>query len=455
MKRYVFAWVLILCLAVCATALANSWGAPGGTVELFDHTEYEEYTVAADDYSSKEKTARLIVKNRYHYQLWWVEKADGEWKIVQKSTAAVYQPGSGNAAADKPRVVRDGGGFGLIYESESYWFDKDMVLQRARYAGEDGMIMLSYNGTDAYLAEDDGGSAYWNVYGGLKLADFHISLMPRSVPDAVHMNHMSSMLHEAFNAPVQVTKTDKSKQAVYTAPDKKSFRAAKGKAAVSLKNVAGLTLLGRVSGWDVVEYEVSTRTSRIGYIPAGHVEDGYSWEEEFTWIPAAARENTYITDDPDVSQFVTAELAKGMEVTLLGRYGRFYAYVETTIDGLRARGFVPLRSLEVQEDSLAQIREHLTGGPYDIWAGGDMIPSNITFYADGTFAAPQLEEETITGTWTVRRYDPEEQIFWNEPPYVLELVYSTGRQVLRGLTPMELGFSLTNEEGGGGYRLQE
>ncbi|MBQ8653741.1 MAG: hypothetical protein IJ507_02295 [Clostridia bacterium] len=456
MKRHVFAWVLTLCLAVCATALANSWGAPGGTVSLFENTAYEDYTVAAEDYSRSEKTARLIVENRYHRQLWWVEKTDGEWRIVCKSTTAVYQPDSGRAAADRPVVMRDAGGFGLIYEAESYWFDADMVLQRARYTGEDGMIMLSYNGTDAYLAEDDGGSAYWYVWGGLKLEDFNVSLMPRSVPDAVHMNRMSSMLHEVFNSTVQVTKTDKSKQAVYSAPDKKAFRAAKGKAVVSLKSLDGLTLLGRWNGWDAVEYEVSARTSRIGYIQGGHIHDGYSWDEEFCAIPAVAAEDTFITDDPGVSQYPTAELARGMEVTLLGRYGQYYAHVETTIDGQPARGFVPLRSLEVQERSLDQVIAHITGGPYEIRAGGDMIPSGITFRADGSFAAELPESEPVTGTWSVRTYDPQEQLFWNQPPYALEMVYDgTGREIIRGLTPMQDGFSLTNEEGGGGYALKE
>lgn len=455
MKRVIFCLLLAMCMCISAAALANSWGAPGGTINLFDGTEYNDYTVQTDDYLRTDDAARLIVRNRYHQQLWWAEKVDGKWQIAEKSTVAVYQPDSGKIGGGWPKLTRDDGGFALMYENESYWFDADMTLVRARYQGEDGMLMLTYNGTDAYLAEDDGGSAYWQVYGGLKLKDFNISLMPRSVPEAVHMNRMRSMLYEVFTAPMAVTRTDGSKQAVYAAPDKKSYRAAKGKAAAGLSDLEGLTLLGRWNGWDVVEYAVSLRTSRIGYIRGGHIHDGYSWDEEFAWLPAVVTEDSFLTDDPNVSQYVTAKLAKGKNVMLLGSYGRYYAYVETTVDGKNARGFVPLRSLALQRDSAGQAAEHITGGPWYIWAGGNMLPDGITFRADGTFAVPMEDGSSMTGTWSVRVYDPEEQLFWSEPAYVLQLVYSDGRETVRGLTTTMDGFSLVDGEGGGGYRLQK
>ena len=42
-------------------------------------------------------------------------------------------------------------------------------------------------------------------------------------------------------------------------------------------------------------------------------------------------------------------------------------------------------------------------------------------------------------------------LYWNKPSYQLTLIYNNGRVIIRGLEITDEGFSLTNDEGGGGY----
>ena len=55
------------------------------------------------------------------------------------------------------------------------------------------------------------------------------------------------------------------------------------------------------------------------------------------------------------------------------------------------------------------------------------------------------------GTWYVTKYNPFMNLYWNKPPYQLTLIYHNGSVIMRGLEITGEGFSLTDEEGGGGY----
>ena len=56
-----------------------------------------------------------------------------------------------------------------------------------------------------------------------------------------------------------------------------------------------------------------------------------------------------------------------------------------------------------------------------------------------------------SGIWYVTKYNPSMNLYWNKPPYQLTLIYNNGQVIIRGLDFDDEGFSLTNEEGGGGY----
>ena len=138
---------------------------------------------------------------------------------------------------------------------------------------------------------------------------------------------------------------------VYSAPGDGSVRFADGKASVDLRSP--FTLLGFTPDgeWALISYEVSAQASRIGYIN-GKLLDGIAQQSTLSLasLPASVTQDTYLTDDPDVSQTARMQLKAGDSVTLLALYGPWYAYVDTMLDGQAVRGFVPRAHLTVLSD---------------------------------------------------------------------------------------------------------
>ena len=72
---------------------------------------------------------------------------------------------------------------------------------------------------------------------------------------------------------------------------------------------------------------------------------------------------------------------------------------------------------------------------------------------DWDLDTPERKENAAeaSGTWYVTAYNPFMNLYWDKPPYQLTLIYQNGRVITKGLTITDEGFSLTSEEGGGGY----
>ncbi|MGN0747316.1 MAG: hypothetical protein ACI4ML_11615, partial [Aristaeellaceae bacterium] len=88
-------------------------------------------------------------------------------------------------------------------------------------------------------------------------------------------------------------------------------------------------------------------------------------------------------------------------------------------------------------------------------AGGSMAADYLTLYADGTWLG-QNGAEIIHGFWYVTDYNPNWNLYWNDPPYEITLMNDDGTVNVKGLSLNIDGFSLTNWEGGGGYvRVEE
>ena len=431
---------LLLCLLVlmlpCA-ALANGWGAPGGTLELFEgNHDYDDYICIADDYSRDEDAARLIMSERYHRQLICAEAADGHWRIAETSTKALYQPG--HEKADKVRVDRTADGFALVYPDEEYKFacwDSTWELYWATVNG----LVFSREAAGEMLVIDEaaGATVIWQMGGwqeeqaALTLERFNIELFPRSMDEVRRLNELRAVIADGGEMLWDpVTESADKTLPVYSAPTEASWRAAEGKAAVNLRDTAGLRTYGMADGWQLVEYRVSPRTSRVGYIQA---EDEWRNGEFF---PTAVRTTgeTWLTDDPGVSQYRQMTIPSGTELTALDCYGLFYAYVETETGGQTIRGFVPLRDLAlVPTESAADFADGLVGA----WRGPDMgfAQNYIAFGENGLFAAYEEVEGRLMdrdrGSWTIRACTPES--FNNDSTLALLLTYDNGRVMYAGI----------------------
>ena len=97
--------------------------------------------------------------------------------------------------------------------------------------------------------------------------------------------------------------------------------------------------------------------------------------------------DTYLTDDPNVSEYHQAELPAGTKLTALSHPDRWaYIYVEATVDGKITRGFVPQRDV-VSDDVELPDEEAKLVGSWQMEAGGEFWDTYLRLDAVGDFTA--------------------------------------------------------------------
>ena len=138
------------------------------------------------------------------------------------------------------------------------------------------------------------------------------------------------------------------KLAVYTAPSTYAYRANNGKASCSTNGA--VYALGFDSGWMLMLYEANVAGQfRVGYVQNAKGNTAglpkLTWENE----TATVMEGVNLTDDPALTGNSLVFLPAGTKVTYLSTMfnSTGWDYVETTIDGKQARGFIPTGMLDI------------------------------------------------------------------------------------------------------------
>lgn len=485
MKRF-------LLLMACAAAIffsampcasANSWGLKGDLLKR----------VSADprwgNYYALDRQAgdAAVMHSRYHNALMVVNESQD--RRLHVYTKAVYQPERDKAV----KLTQTEDGFTLAYgENESYTFfvfDQKYELKEA-VIGAFRLTAVMHKWEeleriDHYTATDGKENAIWRY--GFSLCDFNIALFPRAVDEIRRLNFLLASLAsgrncmgwwEDFDEPgLRLSGIGKGTAPVYASPfGASSWRAAKGKAAVGLNGEMWLLFdLKNAKGeiYSCIRYHVSERTQRIGYILktalGSHASRTSDMEEDFLAVDVRAIQDTYLTDDPDVSQYPQFKVTAGTQFTCMGLYGHDYAYVAAEVrngkfvdGGEIVWGFVPLKALALDESSTFRSERQTDvmtalAGEWVFYAGGNMAEDELILNADGTYTGRYIHWDTaeayqeVQGTWYVTRYNPAWNLYWNDPAYEMHLVSDSGTANVKGLTLDTDGFSLTNDEGGGGY----
>lgn len=139
------------------------------------------------------------------------------------------------------------------------------------------------------------------------------------------------------------------KLAVYSAPDDDSWRGASGKATVSTNGA--IYAAGWDGDWLLIMYETNQGSVRVGYVDGNAVRGGIPVDDSlyFAHDPATVLTTCTLTDDPARTGTAITTLQPGAQVTYLTRYynDNAWDYVETTVGGQTARGFVRAGSLSV------------------------------------------------------------------------------------------------------------
>ena len=140
------------------------------------------------------------------------------------------------------------------------------------------------------------------------------------------------------------------KLAVYAAPSQSAYRANNGKAMCNTNGA--VYALGWDSGWMLMLYEANYAGQyRVGYVSGASIKGTLpnlpmlEWE----WTETTLAKNANLTDDPALTGNPLTYLPAGTTVTYLTTmYNKTgWDYIETTINGQTARGFVPHGSLDL------------------------------------------------------------------------------------------------------------
>ena len=395
---------IFLCLTLLLTllapaALANTWGLKSELLlkAVSNAGIYSEYTALAQLKVQDGEVA--VMASRYHAVLLFAYKSNGKTRLDAYHTA-VKQPDEKGYSHVK--LQRKDPGFVLKYSDMEFYFTpllSDEMLTYTLESGTIGSLTLQAGGENSeltsYLACTDGTNKtnwYGWQYATPSLAEFNLRLFPRTMDEIGAIREMNSILWPQFEE-IELMDDEMPGDAgastvpVYSAPSESSMRFAKGKASVNLREPAKFYGLTRDGNWALIEYEVSDRTSRFGYVKRSDLPGSVTWKYNISSIdvPVTVTQDTFLTDDPNVSQYQQMTLNAGSSVRLLGKYREWYAYVETTLDGKTVRGFVPRACLrwpmpteEAPEAAARLVGEWESGG------GSETLGSYVTFSADGT-----------------------------------------------------------------------
>ena len=142
-----------------------------------------------------------------------------------------------------------------------------------------------------------------------------------------------------------------------TPPAETVNRAANGKASVSTNGP--VYALGQDQGWMLMLYDANNSGQyRVGYIEIAKIKgkkpalDILGWD----YSPVEVMVTTTLTDDPALTGRAMATLPAGTRVTYLSTMYNTEAwdYIETTVDGKTARGFVPSGTLSITGEDITE-----------------------------------------------------------------------------------------------------
>ncbi len=381
MKKILLIALCCLLLLITGTASANGWGLRGGIYDIVTQDDaYAGYTATADDGNFYDDfhgahVNHAILTNRYHSQLICARRVAGRWMADTVSTTAVYQPDSDHGGA---ALEHQDGSLILSYDDgkERYTFHwssvyDDYVLDSVYYHADSlyGSSILYENVDDLYdqyrgyilwqggpsdRFGSIGDSLWYNDY--ITLSEFNINLMPRTLQEGRQIFSVGSMLrgrYPWFNEGKTLWSLGMGRETlpgtkagdtlpVYSGPSADTWRAAKGKASVS--TAEDIELLGEYRGWTMVSYQVSNRTSRIGFVKGNLMEEPVPLPFDESILLNVVTD-TYLTDDPGVSQYAQVRIPAGSQVQGLTSWGPYYAYVIYEQSGQTFWGFVPLKDL--------------------------------------------------------------------------------------------------------------
>ena len=411
----IFLCVTLLLTLPAPAALANGWGLKRGLMlnAVSKTHDYDEYSALAQLKVQDGEVA--VMASRYHAVLLFAYEFNGKTRLDAYHTA-VLQPDE--KGYKKAKLQRRDPGFVLQYSDMELYFTPLLSNEALTYvleSGALGSLTVQAGGENSeltsYLTVSDGKNSvkwYGWQHATPSLAEFNLRLFPRTMDELGAMRELIHVVapqfvdYELYSADEMPGDAGAATVPVYSAPSESSVRFAKGKASVNLREPAKFYGFTQDGNWALVEYTVSDRTSRFGYVRRSELPGSVTWKYNISSIdmPVTVTQDTFLTDDPNVSQYHQMTLKAGDGVRLLGLQGAFYAYIETTLDGKTVRGFVPAACVRypLPTEEVPEIAARLVGD-WESAGGGEVLGIYTTFLTDGRMLMdwlPQAKKETLS-----------------------------------------------------------
>lgn len=148
------------------------------------------------------------------------------------------------------------------------------------------------------------------------------------------------------------------KLAVYSAPSSASWRGANGKAMVSTNGAVWTA--GWENGWLLIFYETNNNSVRVGYVQGSKISGKVSENRQlnFAETTVKTKKACAMTDDPVMAAVTIRTIPKGTRVTYLttvaNQNGDAWDYIQASVNGKKARGFVRHGSLDLSFDDSSE-----------------------------------------------------------------------------------------------------
>ena len=383
LKRITILLALLICFTA-SVAQAEGRGLSGPLLQYVSaNRDYDGYSASTVYYNQECPTSAAVMHSKDHnILLVYGTDANGNHS-VWRSTTAILQPDVTN---ETPSVICTADTVSLKTDSFGrYTFTWDgnenaFILTRAEY----GSFSLSLR--DGVYYSQNG--LIWQAQ-PIQLQNFNVSLFPITEYDMLRMNRVYAALGDASGFWYENVIGSPGKTIpVYTAPDQSSFRAAGGKAAVN--TTENFWLLASVKDWDLVEYDVSLRTHRVGWVNGASLSK-YA-PVMMTDVPAVSVQ--YLTDDPFCSQNQTFSMSRLRDIHLLALADPFYAYASAkTADGQPVWGFVPVQSCALPDEVIDESVMSQFCGTWVFASGGEVAAEVMALHPDGSCELGSLKNE--------------------------------------------------------------
>lgn len=187
---------------------------------------------------------------------------------------------------------------------------------------------------------------------------------------------------------------------VYSAPSTNAWRGANGKAEASSNET--IYAAGWDGDWLLLLYGTSGGASRAGYTPRSALKgsDPKVPELHFEHTSASISSSCTLTDDPKKGKNSITTLSTGTKITYLASFtdnssngdGVTKAYIEATVSGKTARGFVPMHCVNLNKAATVTVKPvHTIAPAVTTQAGKSMFigtvdGEQVVAYLDHAFA---------------------------------------------------------------------